>query len=860
MKKFFLLVTLLNYFVFYSQSIEGEVFNSEKELLSMVSVQLFQNEKLITYTSTNSKGYFELKAPEGTYTLVVNHWNHQKKSISVTLPSTEKKQIFLEKKIIELGEVVVNSKALLVKRKGDTLSYNLQGLTNGREENLKQVLDKLPGIKVDPVTGKISANGKEIDDLLINGQKLFGNNHRMATENIQAQMLDEIDLISNYETFSPLKNIQGSDRMALNVRIKKEFFGRITGDIQGFGGYKNKYQFHAKLFQFNQKASFSLITDANNIAQEPMSVFDFIELSSGGKADLRNSGSLLKSLNHSVVLPAFTYGDRQVKQKHNAFLSFYSVMQPSKSWTINAYAIGNQSNTDEEILSKRIFYNEARQITDAEQNNLKAINIITNVNSDYYLGKNSLLNYSFRFSKGNQPEHSEILHSENDKSLFYNNLDAFEKQTIGQQLSLITKLNRKSLISLNAFHQWEQSNTNLEVNFAQNDVFSSEIQQKINRKNNEFGVFSKYILKIGKEVLNAHLGWNYIFQKADYHKDIIYSENLMRNYFYLNALLLRKKTDLEYGLKAEVRSYPQFHEIVFLPEVLGRYNFKKDTHYLEGIYSRLLQFPQLASLNKTEYWSDFQTLYVGSQVAAQTQFLNDFFKLKYNYTNYFHGIDLEINSEYSANHKVISVDNSFFNGKDILTRRITDGGFSWENSANFEVSVFPIKQKIEFYFSVDKKRVYYFWQGEKNRNDTQGFWTSVDVKSRFKTFPIEYVFGAEFGKDFRKMNGIEQNSYENWRLKADITAKITPKIKAEFQHNFHYFSFSEIREKRWELNYKISYEPKSEKWSCFILAENFLNLKGTTLFEVEENDYYQQVFSRAILPGFIGVGIKYKFK
>lgn len=102
---------------------------------------------------------------------------------------------------------------------------------------MKDLVGKLPGIQIDPVSGKISANGKVIDDLLINGQKLFGNNHQLATENINAEMLEEISLINNYETFSPLKDISISEKTAMNIKIKQEFLGKMTGEVDLFSAY-----------------------------------------------------------------------------------------------------------------------------------------------------------------------------------------------------------------------------------------------------------------------------------------------------------------------------------------------------------------------------------------------------------------------------------------------------------------------------------------------------------------------------------------------------------------------------------------------------------------------------------------------
>ncbi|NRT13208.1 hypothetical protein [Flavobacterium sp. 14A] len=43
---------------------------------------------------------------------------------------------------------------------------------------------------------------KKIDNILIDGNEFFNNKHQMATQNIDADMIEGIDLLTNYSGFS----------------------------------------------------------------------------------------------------------------------------------------------------------------------------------------------------------------------------------------------------------------------------------------------------------------------------------------------------------------------------------------------------------------------------------------------------------------------------------------------------------------------------------------------------------------------------------------------------------------------------------------------------------------------------------
>ncbi len=155
---------------------------------------------------------------------------------------------------------------------GDTLTYKADAFTNGQERKLKDVLNKLPGLEVDK-NGAIKFQGKTVDKVLVEGKEFFDGDSKMAVENIPANVIDKIDVISNYNEVDPMRGLDNDDGLALNVRLKEGQKSLWFGDIEAGVGLKERYLVHPNIFYYSPKTSVNFIGDANNIGVYKVSFF-----------------------------------------------------------------------------------------------------------------------------------------------------------------------------------------------------------------------------------------------------------------------------------------------------------------------------------------------------------------------------------------------------------------------------------------------------------------------------------------------------------------------------------------------------------------------------------------------------------
>lgn len=846
----------------YTQNVSGVVLTQNNEPISMAIVQLKTNGNTIAHMTTDDSGSFSFKnIQKGSYLLEVNHWSFEKATQSISVENTAKNiTIHLQDKIHELTEVEVQSRAALAQKKGDTLTYNLKAVTDGNERKLKELLNKLPGVKTDPITGKITANGKVIDDLLINGQKLFGNNHKLATENINAEMLEEISLINNYEKFSPLKDIAGSEKTAMNIQIKEQFLGKITGDIELLGAYHEKYKINPKLFQFNKKHSLSVIGKMDNTGQEVMTLFDFIELNSGIKADVR-SESLSDNYSASQI-PTHLLSDKNISKKQNEFLSLYSIFQPKENWTVNSYFIGNQSNIRQNFLSRKHFYMNNFQIEDTQESNIKNFNIQSKINSDYQIGDNTLLNYTFSFSK------NEVDKASNINTIFNTQLSDFKQFenpdyiTIGQQFSFIRKITKFSLLSLNVYHEFQKNTDFLSIQ-ANTDLFNTNrktFNQNIQEKAQEMGAFAKYTLKLGKNILNINTGYNNFSQNINYQHTNESDNAIRREYLFSKASLLHKKTKFEYGLTAEHRYYLNEKASFFVPEAVAKYHFKQGVHTIEGKYKREIKYPNLRELNHLGYAKDFRNYYVTSLLNTENALLQNVYELNYLYINFFNGIHFLGMSRYLKNDEIIAQEYSLHNSTNYITNKLAKGGAHWINYFNLGINLFKIKQKLEFVGNHGILDTPFYRNTILDKNSITNKSLEMNISSNFKEEKYSYTFGAKFSEiESRVYGNNNRTNVTEYIPKLNVTINLTKSLTGYFNNQYHIATSSGLENNFWELNYKLHYQKPASKWSFYIEADNFLNLHGNKVLSSAERENYFETLQNQRLAGYVGIGAVYHF-
>ncbi len=179
-----------------------------------------------------------------------------------------------------LDDIVVTPKKPYEIKK-DTVSYDVKSYLDGSERKIQDVIKKLPGIEVNEQSGEIKYKGKSIETVTLDGDNLFGYNYTLATRNINADMVEEVEAIDNYTENPLLKGIEQGGKVSLNLKLKKRQFD-ISGNFDlGGGWFDNKkpaLDLHSNILGIAQAYKSFAVLGYNNVGvnNSPFDYFGFI--------------------------------------------------------------------------------------------------------------------------------------------------------------------------------------------------------------------------------------------------------------------------------------------------------------------------------------------------------------------------------------------------------------------------------------------------------------------------------------------------------------------------------------------------------------------------------------------------------
>ncbi|MDR0724917.1 MAG: carboxypeptidase-like regulatory domain-containing protein [Prevotellaceae bacterium] len=338
------------------RNIAGTISNAQGEALVYANIVVFDasDSSHVTHSNTNKNGEYRVgfRDRAGGVFIRASYLGYKSQDRHVTA-ETSQIDFVLENSSEILPKAVVRNRMLGATVKGDTIAYNIDKYTDGTEQTLKDILQKLPGIEVDE-NGKVSAQGKPVEHLLIDGKEFFLNQSQMATRNLPAKLVGGVDLINNYTDLSILGDSKPQGISALNISIKEEYKNRITGTLAGAGGIDAKYSAKSNLFRFGKDLGTAFIGDAGNTGQMAFTLYDYIQFQGGASVLARNSRIPSTFTLDNTDYPRESFSE-EVKSKPGETGAINFSYVPNKKFRINSYIIGNhQTQKGEEFIRQTL--------------------------------------------------------------------------------------------------------------------------------------------------------------------------------------------------------------------------------------------------------------------------------------------------------------------------------------------------------------------------------------------------------------------------------------------------------------------------------------------------------------------------
>jgi hypothetical protein len=235
-----------------------------------VYLKTVKDSVMLGYAISDNKGEWQLKIrstilPAYLKVSYTGFETYQKQLDSIK-KDIDFKIIKLKEAATELNEVIIESEVPPIRIKKDTLEFNAGSFKTRPDANVRELLKKLPGFDIDPATGKLTVNGKDVPQILVNGKPFFDENGTMALENLPADLISKIQ-VSDYKTKKEeLSGQKASGNMTtINLTIDKNKNKGFFGNASAGYGTNDRYQANAMLNYFNNERRISVIGSSNNI-------------------------------------------------------------------------------------------------------------------------------------------------------------------------------------------------------------------------------------------------------------------------------------------------------------------------------------------------------------------------------------------------------------------------------------------------------------------------------------------------------------------------------------------------------------------------------------------------------------------
>ncbi len=237
--------------------------------LATVAIYNVKDSLLLAYRLTDAKGGFSFKdLPSGVPLRLVASYigyadDQQKITLKLSDTVVDLGRISLKTRSNQLDEVIVSAAPPPVRMNGDTLEFNSKAFKLDSSAQVQDLIRILPGVTLWMADGSITVNGKPISQVLVNGKPFFGDDPKVALQNLPKNIVDKIQVYKRAS--ESLENEKKDSTNILDIRLKKGKESGYFGKVDAGYGTSGHYESNTSLNYFNGRTQMGAVFTSNNV-------------------------------------------------------------------------------------------------------------------------------------------------------------------------------------------------------------------------------------------------------------------------------------------------------------------------------------------------------------------------------------------------------------------------------------------------------------------------------------------------------------------------------------------------------------------------------------------------------------------
>ncbi len=867
----------------------GKVLGSVQKPLEYANILAIPSieDSSVKFAITESDGSFKLGLSQNqNYKIAVSYLGYKSQTIEITTKEEDLVKNFgLEDNPDQLDEITLNYTPPISVKK-DTITYNVDSFKTGEERKLRDLLKKLPGVEVDRA-GNVTVMGKKVTKVLVEGKTFFTGNSKLAVNNIPADAVDKIEILDNYNEVAMLKNLQDSEDMAMNIKLKEDKKKFAFGDVEVGAGIKERYLIHPNLFYYSPKTTVNFIGDLNNQGIKSFAFKDYLEFEGGfGKLmqdtnsyfSLYNSDFAQYLNNQDYTANTNQFGALNIRQSINnkTDLSGYIISSKSKTET--------QSNTLNEYLNFNEPFIEDRTTTN-RINNFFTIGKIT-VDYDPSFDEDFAYNSFVKLTNNDANGLISTINPSQNNDI--NTLTDIKSLNLKQNISYSRKLSKDHTATLEATYNFQNDKpitewlTNQQIlqgliPLEEDDVYSI-LQTKRSNSHNANAIVKDYWVLNNFYHLYTTFGVNVAFTNFE-NQDVQQLSNGSINNFNAAGFgndfaynFIDTFVGLEYKFQIGIATFKpmlyyhfynwntrQFNErfnnrkALLLPQFTTKVEFN-NSEKLNFRYKLNARFPSINRLANNFVLSSFNNVFRGDTTLENQLYHTA--SLSYYKFSLFKNLNFNVNTSFNKRVETLKSVTQLQGIDQFTTQTLFDlPEHSWNLSSRLSKKIKKIKYNISA--RVGYSDFYQIVNDQTNLNISKNISSTLSIETSFKKHPnIEVGYTKDFN-NYKFLGG--ENNFENDRFFAILEYDFLDNFifKADYSYDAYANKSANILNTFDTANASLFYQVEDSPWG--------FEINVTNLFDVtfkQQNSFNSFLISDSktfILPRIVMFKVAYKF-
>lgn len=437
-------------------TIKGKVVDASEKLpleSATIYITSAKDSTVIDYTISNRNGNFEIKTRGITQPVFLKisfmGFQDYKQQLNSVTEDIDFGTITMVENTTMLNEVVIESEIPPIRIKSDTLEFNASSFKVRPDANVEALLKQLPGVEVD-TDGKITVNGKEVNQILVNGKPFFDKDGKIALQNLPSDIIDKVQVTDTKTKAEEISGQKASGNNAsINLTIQEDKNKGLFGKFMGGYGSDERYESSAIINYFKGKRKLSFLGSSNNINSTGFSMNEIFDSMRGGR-----NNSISNFGNGSFNINGIQFGGGNgITQSNIAGLNYAD--EWFKGFDSNASYFYTSANTDNDNRTRQTTFlpNDANDVDSITKSFTTESNSKTNSDTyahnfntqfEFKIDSTSTLFFEPKLIKANTKfknnssqfsvnENNELLNesiadrfSETENTTFSNNLEYFK--------------------------------------------------------------------------------------------------------------------------------------------------------------------------------------------------------------------------------------------------------------------------------------------------------------------------------------------------------------------------------------------------------------------------------------------------